>query len=317
MLVEADPNRHFFALPEWNRAWWEEFGANKRLFVLSFLDPEPVGLAALVLDLTDRGVRVRFLGGDDLTDYLGPLALSDEYLQPIADSIVSFMLDELPGWIYFEAKCLPVPFGFAERLVESADRQGLSFQLEQHEVTAVLRLPSSFDEYLTQLSPRRRHELRRKLRRFNESFPDHAVTTATQETLMGDVLSFVDMHRGSEGLKGKFMAPERATFFARVAQAFQPKGLLSLDFLESAGERLAAAFSFRYDGAFYLYNSAYETSAKEVSPGLALAAFLIQRSIEEGLVRFDFLRGPERYKFDLGAQPVPLHSVELTPGTPR
>ena len=27
-LLARDPNTHIFATPEWNRIWWDEFGAN-------------------------------------------------------------------------------------------------------------------------------------------------------------------------------------------------------------------------------------------------------------------------------------------------
>jgi hypothetical protein len=38
---------------------------------------------------------------------------------------------------------------------------------------------------------------------------------------------------------------------------------------------------------------------------------LVKDSIEKGLEVFDFLRGPERYKYQLGSEAVPLHNVRL------
>lgn len=310
-LLAADPHRHIFSTPEWNRAWWEEFGGGKELFVLTFLDPGPVGLAALILDQTPEGGRLRFLGGDDLTDYLGPLSAEHEHLPAIAEALVGYARDDIPGWATFDAKCLPVPFHFAEWLVVAADRLGLEFRIDQPEMTLVLELPSSFDEYLEALGRRERHELRRKLRRFEREAPEASVATATGETLEADLEVFAGMHRGSEGLKGKFMAPERATFFARVARLFQPLGMLSLDFLEVGGRRIASTFSYDFNQTFYLYNSAYDHGLGSLSPGLMLATGLIRRSIERGYRLFDLLRGQERYKFELGGVPLPLHTVTI------
>jgi CelD/BcsL family acetyltransferase involved in cellulose biosynthesis len=42
-----------------------------------------------------------------------------------------------------------------------------------------------------------------------------------------------------------------------------------------------------------------------------LVAHLLERSIQQKLERFDFLRGPERYKYELGAQAVPLNNVRV------
>jgi CelD/BcsL family acetyltransferase involved in cellulose biosynthesis len=119
------------------------------------------------------------------------------------------------------------------------------------------------------------------------------------------------MHRGAEGYKGHFMKPEIATFFERVARAFMPLGWLRLDFLEIGDRAVASTFSFERDGVFYLYNSAFETDAASVSPGFVLVTELIKSCIERGIRAFDFLRGPERYKYELGAQAVPLHNLRL------
>jgi CelD/BcsL family acetyltransferase involved in cellulose biosynthesis len=278
--------------------------------VLSFCDPEPVGLAPLVLD--PEAALLSFLGGDDLTDYMGPISEGHESQRAIADALLGYALDEIPTWCSFHARCLPVPFGFAEWLAEAADRRGLPFTMDEHEMTAVLSLPDSFDAYLDQLGRSRRHEVRRKLRRFEEAAPDARLTTATGETLEADLEDFFAMHRASEGEKGKFMGPERAGFFARIARTFQPLDLLSLDFLEVGGKRVACTFSFTYSGTFYLYNSAFDPSAAALSPGIMIAVLLIRRCIERGMGRFDFLRGTERYKFDLGAERLPLHTATIT-----
>jgi CelD/BcsL family acetyltransferase involved in cellulose biosynthesis len=310
-LAAKDPTRHVFVLPAWGRAWWEQFGSGKQLMVLTFLDPEPVGLAALTLEDTADGGLLRFLGGDDLTDYMGPLTAGPEHLPAVADALVRYACEEIGGWSLFDAKCLPVPFGFAEWLVEAADRLGVGFEIDQHETTAVLPLPSSFEEYLDSLAAKNRHEVRRKLRRFEREAPGATLVTATEATLEQDFRDFVEMHRGSEGPKGHFMGAERETFFQRLARSLEPLGLLSLDFLEAGGRRVASTFSFRHERTFYLYNSAYDMSLRAISPGLILVVQLIERSITRGFNRFDFLRGEERYKYDLGAVALPLHAVRM------
>ncbi|MGH2731554.1 MAG: GNAT family N-acetyltransferase [Actinomycetota bacterium] len=312
-LLAIDRHRHIFVTPQWCRVWWEEFGAGCRLLVLTFFDPHPVGLGALVLDPSDGAERSRLslLGGEDLTDYMGPLSAGDEHLPAIAEALVRYASEEIPGWSCLDVRCLPVPFGFAEWLVEAADRMGLDFGLEQHEMTLVLDLPTSFETYLEDLDSKARRELRRKLRRFDREAGPGGVRSADPSSLEPDLTSFIDLHRGSEGLKGKFMVAERASFFRRIAHALQPAGLLSLDFLEANDRQFASTFSFTFDGVFSLYNSAYDDELRALSPGVVLAALLIQRAIQRRLRRFDFLRGTERYKFDLGAEPLPLHSVRI------
>ena len=341
-LARLDPNGNIFFTPEWGRLWWDSFGEGKRLVVVTFVDPEPVGLAALMIDDTEDGRRIRFLGGDDLTDYLGPLVAGPDHQGPVAEALLSYLSKDLDDWSYFDAKCLPVPFGFSEWFVEAADRLGMTFSVEMTEMTAVLPLPPTFDDYLASLTQKQRHELRRKTRRFEREVPGAALRTATKDSLPADLETFVEMHRKSEGPKGEFMRPERASFFEKVTAEFGPREVLFLDFLElsddggfggvAAGNRYdlgapeaanplkksggaggvaAAMFSFEFDGVFYLYNSAFDKALAAFSPGVVMVAKLIERSIQKGLTRFDFLRGRERYKFDLGAQALPLHSVMI------
>jgi CelD/BcsL family acetyltransferase involved in cellulose biosynthesis len=314
-LLAADPNRHVFATPEWNRVWWEEFSAGKELLVLVVKrDAAIVGIVPLYRKLEAGRKILRFVGGIDLTDYLGPICSLDDR-DDIADALVRWLGEEGAEWDEFDAHNMLVPFGFAEFLVESADRHGLEFVLSQEETSAVLPLPPSWDAYLAQLDSKDRHELRRKMRRFEREHPQAVMRTATSETLDRDLDLFFKMHRGAEGHKGHFMAPEIATFFDRVARLFQDRGWLRLDLLEIGDAAVASTFSFQLDKSVYLYNSAYEPEAARMSPGLILVARLVQRSIEHGLRWFDFLRGPERYKYQLGGQALPLNNVRiLNPG---
>jgi CelD/BcsL family acetyltransferase involved in cellulose biosynthesis len=311
-LLSRDVNRHVFATSEWSRVWWEEFGGDKDLlFVTMRRAEETVAIVPMYRKRADNSRILRFIGGIDLTDYLGPICVMDDR-EDVADGLVQWLVSTDADWDEFDAHNMPVPFGFAEFLVESADRRGLSFGLDQEETSAVLLLPDDWDAYLARLNSKQRHELRRKRRRLERDHPDAAVRTATEESLDADLKTFVEMHRGAEGMKGHFMRPEIATFFERMARTFMPLGWLRLDFLEIGDRAVASTFSFELDGVFYLYNSAFEPDLARLSPGLVLVSELLRRCIEKGVNRFDFLRGPERYKYELGAEPIPLNNVRIS-----
>jgi CelD/BcsL family acetyltransferase involved in cellulose biosynthesis len=313
-VLNSDPNRQVFAYPAWNRAWWEEFKAGKDLFLMTMKrGPETTAVVPLYRR-TDTGRKVlRFIGGIDLTDYLGPIC-SLEDRGEVAAALVDWLDTTDVEWDEFDAHNMPVPLGFADFLVERADAKGFTFELEQEETSAVLPLPTDWDAYLASLVSKERHELKRKRRRLEREHPDARFRTATAETLDADFQTFVDMHRGAEGHKGHFMKPEIATFFRRLADAFMPLGWLRLDFLEVGDTAVASTFGFEIERKFYLYNSAYEPDAARLSPGLVLVSELVKGSIEKGLEVFDFLRGPERYKYQLGAQAVPLNNVRIMRG---
>jgi CelD/BcsL family acetyltransferase involved in cellulose biosynthesis len=310
-LLSRDPNKHIFATADWNRLWWEEFGAGKDLFLLTMR--RAGDLTALVPLFREEEAELkilRFIGGVDLTDYLGPIC-SLEDRNDVAETLVAWLLETGVEWDEFDAHCLPVPFGFAEYLVDHADRRGLQFRLEQEETSAVLPLQQDWEAYLSSLDSKQRHELKRKRRRLGRDHPDAVFRTATEETLDPDLKTFVEMHRGAEGHKGHFMSSGIATFFERIARSFMANGSLRLDFLEIGERAVASAFGFEDGHTFYLYNLAYEPDAARLSPGLVLVSELVKESIERGTKIFDFLRGPERFKYQLGAEAVPLNNVRL------
>ncbi|MFN2588612.1 MAG: GNAT family N-acetyltransferase [Actinomycetota bacterium] len=321
-LLARDPDRHVFGTPEWNRVWWEEFAGDKELAVL---EVRRDGATVAIIPLYRKTERdegsaaggaaatrnvLRFVGGIDLTDYLGPICASGER-RDAAGALVEWLRSDAVDWDELDAHNMPVPLGFAEFLVERADTCDFRFALDQEETSAVLPLPADWQAYLGGLDSKERHELKRKRRRLEREHPHALFRTATAETLDDDLRTFVDMHRGAEGHKGHFMRSDVATFFERVARAFMPLGWLRLDFLEVDGRALASTFGFELDGVFYLYNSAYEPDAARLSPGLMLVSELVKQFIERGFEKVDFLRGPERYKYQLGSQAVPLNNVRV------
>ena len=78
------------------------------------------------------------------------------------------------------------------------------------------------------------------------------------------------------------------------------------------GQRVASVFSLVAGGKMLLYNSGYDPAYAYYSVGLLLKAFLIKKALKEGLQVYDFLRGEERYKYDLGARPLLLYQLVLS-----
>jgi CelD/BcsL family acetyltransferase involved in cellulose biosynthesis len=314
-LLKADPNRHVFATAEWNRVWWRHFGSGKDLFVL-IMERDGTTFAIVPLyrkEEDGRGI-LRFNGGIDLTDYLGPICSLDDR-DIVAGTLVEWLASTDVRWDEFDAHNMPVPLGFSEFLVKHAERHGFEFRGEEEETTAVLPLPKKWDDYLDHLNPKERHELKRKRRRLGRDHPDARMRSADEASLQSDLERFIELHRGAEGTKGRFMGSEIAEFFRRIAADFLPLGWLRLDVLEIAGRGVAATFGFQLDNTFYLYNSAFDPSLRRLAPGYILVSQLVEDAIDRGLRQFDFLRGPERYKYQFGARPLPLHNVRVLNGT--
>ena len=182
--------------------------------------------------------------------------------------------------------------------------RGISFSVEEMDRAPYIPLPASFDEYLARLGKKERHELRRKLRRAGEAEPPLSFrVVGTAEELTRDFPSFVELHRRSHPEKRRFMDDRMADFFQEVAEGFLSAGRLRLAFLRGAAGDLAAAFQIEHDGALLLYNSGFDPlAAGSMSPGMVLLTRCVEDAIRRGLKEYDFLRGRERYKYDLGGR---------------
>jgi len=86
-----------------------------------------------------------------------------------------------------------------------------------------------------------------------------------------------------------------------------------LCFLEMEGKRVAATLSFQNDDQVLLYNSGFDPEYSYFSVGFLLKAYLLKKSIEEGRKIYDFLRGEERYKYDMGGQDLNLWKILVKP----
>ena len=75
--------------------------------------------------------------------------------------------------------------------------------------------------------------------------------------------------------------------------------------------KIASVLAFKHQENILLYNSGFDPQYGRLSPGLILKAYLIKRAIERKFKIFDFLRGGERYKFELGAIGVKLYQFSV------
>jgi CelD/BcsL family acetyltransferase involved in cellulose biosynthesis len=159
------------------------------------------------------------------------------------------------------------------------------------------------------LNKKNRHELRRKRRRLEEA-GGWTIAETSAETLAGDLETFFDLHAASTRAKADFLTEDVKRFFRHICSHLEEEGWLSLRSLVFEGKPLAAVLGFVYRGRQLLYNSGYDPEYNRLGPGFVLMSEEIRLAIEAGLTEVDFLRGNEKYKYDLGATDQSL--VHLT-----
>ena len=107
------------------------------------------------------------------------------------------------------------------------------------------------------------------------------------------------------------MTGEKEAFFRDMADALSQNNHLLLSFLEIDSVRVSSCIIFDYGGVHLLYNSGYDPCYSEFSVGLINKALAIKHAIIAGKSHFDFLRGTERYKYELGGEDKSIFTLTI------
>ena len=309
--IQSDPRSPLrwsspFVLPLWLEAWWRSFGRGRPDILAVRRRGEPIGVAPLMI----QGNTARLIGDVNVCDHLDVITAPEEaevFFQALCDHL------RLRGVHRLDLELLRPDSIVLREIVPAARRRGLTVEIEPKDASLELALPGSWESYLKMLTGKQRHELRRKLRRIDQTAPHVFQTVSGQERLAAAMEVFFKLFRSNRRDKSDFMQEPMITFFKTLSQSLAEEDRLRLFFLEVRGVPAAAAMCFHHHGTMYLYNSAYDEQYQSLSAGILCKALSIRESIRSGMKVYDLLRGAETYKRHLGGQPVTLYrcTIEL------
>ena len=308
LLAKSTP-RSFFLTPQWQRLWWDHFSDDRRIRIFAVRSGDDEMLGLCTLSYVDG--RAEFLGGRDLCDHLDVLSLPG-HEETVASGVLMEVREHIQELQELHLNFVPEDSRMIQPLQAVSKDLGWEISMEAEETSPYIPLPESWDEYLTSLRGKDRHELRRKMRRAEAHAP-LTIRKSTKDTLEKDIETFIELHAMSTREKSDFMDQAMKEFFRRVAFTAMAEGWLQLSFLEFDGAPAAGLLCFDYDQTLLIYNSGYDASLSSANPGIALFGYTIRDAIEDGRRTVDFLRGNETYKFRLGGQDRLLYHVKLCP----
>jgi CelD/BcsL family acetyltransferase involved in cellulose biosynthesis len=235
-------------------------------------------------------------------------------LEPFARSILEAIdrgaapgVDSLDLWNLLEAS----PGGQA--FARAASAAGWSVQRERLKPCPQIKLGAGWQGYLQQLDKKQRHELRRKMRRVDDTPGTAFVRAGDGMDLASAVEAFLGLMK-LDAAKGRFLTPSMHETFHTLAREAAHGGWLRLELLTVDGRPAAGAFCFDYGGRLLIYNSGIDPALKGLSPGWALLGHLIQDAADEGKSAVDFMRGDEEYKLRLGGEARFIERLTLRRG---
>ena len=291
---------------QWQTSWWDVFGEGCRLRLFRLTDSSGRLVAVLPLYAApDTPGMWSIVGGTDVSDYLDLIVQ-----RGCEEEAWNALLDHREG--RWNLRGLRDGSPSLSLLPALARPRGVEVRVEEEERCPVLILPGSWEEYLGRLRAKDRHELRRKLRRFERECRGALVRSCTGgDEVTAAMENFLSLHRKSGAGKHRFMDDRMERFFRLACPALARAGWVRLWLLDWEGSSLAACICFEHGGEVWLYNSGFDPAHAGRSPGIVLLAHLIGDAIKRGIPRFDFLRGEEPYKYAFGSTPSSLYRIEV------
>ncbi len=289
------------------KTWWNTLGGGEwphgELSVVTARDPAGrlTGIAPLFFTQNrESDPALMLLGSIEISDYLDIIARPEE-LFPFANGMFDFLCALPLPWRVLDLYNLLETSPTLPALKEIANRRGCSYEIEPLQHCPYIPLPGDWDSYLAGIDKKQRHEIRRKIRRVEESeIPFRWYLAEDRASLDIEIDHFLDLMAQDPEKKNFLNQAMRAQMQATVRSAFQ-EGWLQLAFIEIGGEKAAAYLNFDYQNHIWVYNSGIDPRFRELSPGWVLLGYLLQWSIEHGRESFDFMRGDEDYKYRFGA----------------
>ena len=292
-------------MPEWLRVWWDTFGGDADLSILSVRHQENViGLAPLQL----KGDSAAFIGSIDVCDNLDFVVAAGreaEFFNALIDHLTRQGITSLDlGLVRPDSTVLA-------DLVKVAENRGYTVSTTAEDIALELDLPATWEEYLAMLNGKQRHEVKRKFRRLEEAGDINLRVVEDAGVIREHMATFFELFKMSSDEKAAFLTDSMAFFFQAQADAMAASRILKLYILDLNHAPAAAALCFDFNGTLHLYNSGFDTRFQALSVGLLCNVLSIKEAIKNGRQKYDFLKGAEIYKYRLGGREVPLYNCRI------
>lgn len=299
---------------EYMKTWWASLGGgeweNGELFTVAGWDDDGqlTGIAPLFLTQNREGLTAAMLlGSIEISDYLD-LIVRQAHVTAFTEGLFDFLDSEAsPNWQVLDFYNIPETSPTLAALQEAAVQRGWCYTQERLQPCPVINLPGDWETYLASIDKKQRHEIRRKMRRAEESpmpvrwyIVDRTQPDPSNASLDEEIEAFLVLMANDPDKERFLTRSMRQQMRACIHAAYQA-GWLQLSFLEISGEKAAGYLNFDYAGHLWVYNSGLNFNFRELSPGWVLLGYLLKWANENKRQAFDFMRGDEDYKYRFGA----------------
>jgi CelD/BcsL family acetyltransferase involved in cellulose biosynthesis len=300
-LAAAGVTNSPFLRHEYLSTWWQTRGGGEwpeaQLALITAREAgQLVGIAPLFL----TGGRLMLLGSVEISDLLDLIVAPEKHPAFVAELLAWLDQTYPEDWSVLEWVNLPENSPTLTALKATAAQHGWTYAEEIYQPSPYIPLPGDFDQYLNGIDKKQRHEIRRKMRRAEESGRGVRWYIVTDESRLDTEMdAFLNLMAHDPEKDAFLTGVMRSQMKAAVHAAFSA-GYLQLAFLEVDGEKACAYLNFDYDNKIWVYNSGLDRRFMDLSVGWVLLGYLLEWANQQKRAEFDFLRGNEDYKYKFG-----------------
>ena len=267
---------------EYQCAWWEHRGGGEWkqtdlvLVTAREDDGKLIGIAPLFISEYDGQSALLLIGSIEISDYLDLIVRMEDHARFITGLLDFLASDEVraeslrpDSWSGLDWYNLPDSSPTLAALKAESTQRGWTYLEEMYRPTPRIALNGDFEEYLSRVEKKQRHEIRRKMRRAEESGRGVRWYISDMADVEAEIDSFLGLMEHDQGKAG-FLHDDMRGQMRDVIRTAHEHGWLWLAFLEADGQRIAANLNFDYNNKLWGYNAGVNRDFMDLSPGWVL-----------------------------------------------
>jgi len=306
-LLSQSSANNIFLTWEWVFNWWQVYQKNNKLLLLILRDQNAEIVAIAPLYARRKKIlesflvnEIRFIGsGEDVSpDYLDFIIMKGRENDAI-NAIVVY-LHAKNDWDVLNLSDILSTTYTKDILTQAAENLGLKIGISKCAICPYIKIPKTWDEYVSGLSKNMRYNIERRMRNLEKNFKVRYFLWKDIENLEFAMKKLASLHieRWKErSLRYGFSSDESNAFLQAVAKEFACKNWLWLSCIEVDGEIIGMFLDFCYGEKVYYFQGGFKPSFDKYSVGLVLRANIIRKAIEDGLNEIDLLKGAYEHKY--------------------
>jgi len=285
---------------EWLFSWAESYLDEKRTLCILTVskDDEIVGIAPWYIQHLNIGPltvkQIQFLGTPEAgSDYLDVIIKKGQE-KAVTHCLYEFLLkDASRRWDCCTLQDIPSNSLFLLHFLSKMEDDGKYAEISRGSFCPAVILPKKGEDLFSNYSSHRRLQYRRHLK-ILKSKGDLNYSSYNGENLGQALEDFCAFYEAKNEKHDKTVRP----FLSRYAARSRTGNILHADLLTSNGTLIAGLLNMKYGDTLSQYLMAVDKGHNpQISVGNILVGMCLSKTIDDGYRVYDFLKGPEPYKF--------------------